>query len=316
MTPLHPGDRLDHYLLEELVSVGGMATVFRAVDTRTGRQGAIKVPHPEAECDPVLFDRFHREAEVCRKLDHPSIVKVLPDEKRSRVYMAMEWVEGRLLRSLLDQEDKLTPQRALPIALAVCDALEFLHAHGVLHRDLKPENIMLLPDGSIKIIDFGIASLAGSRRLTFGKFSRRMGTADYVAPEQVKGKRGDARTDVYQLGVIVYEMLTGQTPFTGINELVLLNSRLVNDPIPPREANPELSAGLEAVLLCALERDPMRRYPTARHLAGALSAPEWAAKRAAAAAAPRLERKVLVYSGLAMIPASLFGLLMYVASHQ
>jgi len=316
VTPLHPGDRLDHYLLEELVSVGGMATVFRAVDTRTGRQVAIKVPHPEAECDPVLFDRFHREAEVCRKLDHPSIVKVLPDEKRSRVYMAMEWVEGRLLRSLLDQEDKLTPQRALPIALAVCDALEFLHAHGVLHRDLKPENIMLLPDGSIKIIDFGIASLAGSRRLTFGKFSRRMGTADYVAPEQVKGKRGDARTDVYQLGVIVYEMLTGQTPFTGINELVLLNSRLVNDPIPPREANPELSAGLEAVLLCALERDPMRRYPTARHLAGALSAPEWAAKRAASAAAPRLERKVLVYSGLAMIPASLFGLLMYVASHQ
>ena len=180
---------------------------------------------------------------------------------------------------------------------------------------------MLCPDGGIRIIDFGIAALAGARRLTFGNFSRRMGTADYAAPEQVKGKRGDARTDVYQLGIIVYEMLTGQTPFTGVNDLVVLNSRLVNDPVPPREANPELSAGLEAVLLCALERDPSRRYPSARHFANALSAsdiiqPDAAQQRTVPPAAAAAQRNALLYSGLAMIPAGIFVLLIYVASHQ
>jgi len=313
MTPLRAGERLDHFLLEKLVSSGGMASVFRAIDTRTGSPVAIKLPHPEAECDPVLFDRFHREAAVCRKLDHPGIVKVLPDEKRCRVYMAQEWLEGCLLRDILDKERPLPPRRAVPIAVAICDALEYMHGEGVQHRDLKPENIMIGPGGSVKIIDFGIAALSGARRLTFGSFSRRMGTPDYVAPEQVKGKRGDARTDIYQLGVIVYEMLTGQTPFPGINDLVVINSRLVNDPVPPREANPELSPGLEAVLLCALERAPARRYPTARHFAGALSAPDFAPPRQVE---PVAEKQLLVYSGLAMIPASIFGLLMYVASHQ
>jgi serine/threonine-protein kinase len=322
VTPLYAGDRLDHFLLEELVSRGGMASVFRATDTRSGTQVAIKVPHPEAECDPVLFDRFHREAEVGRRLDHPGIVKVLPDkdlpdERRSRVYMAQEWVEGRPLRRLLDEEGTLAPARALGIAAAVCEALQYMHGQGVVHRDLKPENIMIGPDGGIKIIDFGIAALAGARRLTFGTFSKRMGTADYAAPEQVKGKRGDARTDVYQLGIIVYEMLTGKTPFTGVNDLVVLNSRLVNDPTPPREANPELSGELETVLLCALERDPSRRYPTARHFAIALGVPDIVQpERSVPVAAPVAQRKALLYSGLAMIPAGIFVLLIYVATHQ
>ena len=316
MTPIHAGDRLDHFLVEELVSRGGMASVFRATDTRTGTRVALKVPHPDAECDPVLFDRFHREAEIGRRLDHPGIVKVLPDEQRSRVYMALEWVEGRLLRCLLDEEGTLAPARALAIAAAVCDALQYMHGQGVVHRDLKPENIIIGADGSIRIIDFGIAALAGARRLTFGNFSRRMGTADYAAPEQVKGKRGDARTDVYQLGIIVYEMLTGRTPFTGVNELVVLNSRLVNDPVPPREANPELSAGLEAVLLCALERDPMRRYPTARHFANALSGADAVRDQRVSTPAVAVKSQFLLYSGLAMIPASIFGLLIYIATHQ
>jgi serine/threonine protein kinase len=325
VTPLHAGDRIDHFLLEELVSRGGMASVFRATDTRSGTQVAIKVPHPEAECDPVLFDRFEREAEIGRKLDHPGIVKVLPEknlpeEKRSRVYMALEWVEGRLLRTVLDEEGKLPPARAIAIATAVCDALQYMHGQGVLHRDLKPENIMLCADGGIRIIDFGIAALAGSRRLTFGNFSRRMGTPDYAAPEQVKGKRGDARTDVYQLGIVIYEMLTGRTPFTGVNDLLVLNSRLVNNPVAPSEANPELCAGLEAVLLCALERDPERRYPSARHFAAALSISDSihsdVPQRTISVAAPALERNALLYSGLAMIPAGIFGLLIYVATHQ
>lgn len=316
MTPLCPGERLDRFRLEELAATGGMASVFRATDTESGARVAVKVPHPEAECDPVLFDRFRREAEVGRKLDHPGVMKVLPEEKRSRVYMVMEWIDGRLLRDVLSEEGTLAPRRALPIALAICDALDHIHGSGVVHRDLKPENIMILADGSVKIIDFGIAAQAGSRRLTFGNFSRRMGTADYVAPEQVKGKRGDARTDIYSLAVIVYEMLTGQTPFPGSNALVVLNSRLVNDPVPPREANPELSPGLEAVLLRALERDPAQRYASARDFADALSAPHLAQRRRVPVAAPTLRQRMLIYSGLAAIPASVFGLLLYAASHQ
>jgi serine/threonine-protein kinase len=316
VTPLCPGERLDRFRLEELAATGGMASVFRATDTESGARVAVKVPHPEAECDPVLFDRFRREAEVGRKLDHPGVMKVLPEEKRSRVYMVMEWIDGRLLRDVLSEEGTLAPRRALPIALAICDALDHIHGSGVVHRDLKPENIMILADGSVKIIDFGIAAQAGSRRLTFGNFSRRMGTADYVAPEQVKGKRGDARTDIYSLAVIVYEMLTGQTPFPGSNALVVLNSRLVNDPVPPREANPELSPGLEAVLLRALERDPAQRYASARDFADALSAPHLAQRRRVPVAAPTLRQRMLIYSGLAAIPASVFGLLLYAASHQ
>jgi len=316
VTPLCPGERLDRFRLEELAATGGMASVFRATDTESGARVAVKVPHPEAECDPVLFDRFRREAEVGRKLDHPGVMKVLPEEKRSRVYMVMEWIDGRLLRDVLSEEGTLAPRRALPIALAICDALDHIHGSGVVHRDLKPENIMIHADGSVKIIDFGIAAQAGSRRLTFGNFSRRMGTADYVAPEQVKGKRGDARTDIYSLAVIVYEMLTGQTPFPGSNALVVLNSRLVNDPVPPREANPELSPGLEAVLLRALERDPAQRYASARDFADALSAPHLAQRRRVPVAAPTLRQRMLIYSGLAAIPASVFGLLLYAASHQ
>src|SRR5262249_30175507 len=146
---------------------------------------------------------------------HPGIVRVFPAEKSRRVYFVMEWVEGRSLRSILAEEKRLSPEGAVRIAAAVCESLDHIHSHGVVHRDLKPENIILDADDRIKLIDFGIAGKSASTRLTFGKFSRIMGTPDYAAPEQVSGKRGDPRTDIYGLGAIVYEMLTGQVPFEG-----------------------------------------------------------------------------------------------------
>src|SRR5579864_5346019 len=213
MTSLHPGTQLDHYRLENLVARSGMASIYRATDLQSGRAVAIKIPHPEVEADPLFYDRFKREEEIGKKLDHPGVMKVYADDDRNRVYMVMEWVEGRLLRQILIEQKKLPIDRVVGITLGICDALEYIHSNGVVHRDLKPENIMVQSDGRIKLIDFGIAYSDGARRLTFAKFSQTMGTPDYISPEQVRGKRGDARSDLFSLGVMLYEMLTGKVPF-------------------------------------------------------------------------------------------------------
>jgi serine/threonine-protein kinase len=321
MTPLHPGDQLDHYRIDCLAARSGMASIFRGTDLLTGRPVAIKVPHPEMESDPVFFDRFHREEQIGQKLDHPGVMKVLSDDDRSRVYMVMEWVEGRLLRQILSEQRKLPADRAVRITVRICDALDYIHNHGVVHRDLKPENIMVGGEDRIKLIDFGIAANAGSRRLTFAKLSQVMGSPDYISPEQVKGKRGDARADIYALGVMLYEMLTGKVPFQGPNPFAIMNDRLLNHPIPPREVNPEISPELQEIVYRALERDPKNRYASAREFAwdlehqdqvGAGDRPEladWKQRRI-----PWL-RRISFYLLLALIPLVIFGLLLYVAKH-
>jgi serine/threonine-protein kinase len=191
----------------------------------------------------------------------------------------------------------------------------------VIHRDLKPENIMVDENDNIKIIDFGISANIGSRRITFAKLSDTMGTPDYISPEQVQGGRGDARSDVYAVGVMLYEMLTGSVPFTGANAFVIMNNRLLNDPVPPRELNPDITPQMQEVLYRALERNPKNRYRTARDFAfdlehldqvGVEDRPElhnWKKQRSPWA------RRALMYVGLALIPLIIFGLLLYVARH-
>jgi serine/threonine-protein kinase len=322
MTPLHPGDQLDHYRIDSVAARSGMASIFRATDLRTGLPVAIKVPHPEMESDPVFFDRFSREQEIGKKLDHPGVMRVLTEDGRSRLYMVMEWVEGRLLRQILNQQPKLPTERALRITLNICDALDYIHRQGVVHRDLKPENIMVDGQDHTTLIDFGIAANAGARRLTFAKFTPTMGTPDYISPEQVKGKRGDARSDIYALGVMLYEMLTGKVPFSGPNPFLIMNDRLLNNPIPPRQIDPSISPQLQEIVYRALERDPKNRYATAREFAwdlehqdqvGVADRPElreWKRRRSP------WPKKILFYVMLALIPVIIFGLLLYVARHS
>jgi len=318
----HPGDKLDGYEVEELVAISGMATVFRARDLKDGRQVAIKVPHPEVESDPTMYDRFRREEEIGTRIDHPGVMKVFANPERTQVYMVMEWLDGRLLRQILKEEKRLPAERAAKLMIGICDALDHVHTHGVAHRDLKPENIMVSDDDEIHLIDFGIAASAGARRLTFSHFSQSMGTPDYISPEQVRGKRGDARSDIYALGVMLYEMLTGVMPFSGPNPFAVMNDRLLNQPVPPRELEPSISPQLQEIMYRAMEREPKNRYASAREMAhdlqhqdevGVAARPDaerWRTRRS-----PE-RRRMLLYAGLALIPVLLFGLLLLVSRHH
>ncbi len=312
------GTLIDHYRVEAPVAKSGMASIFRAVDTRDNRRVALKIPHPDMEADPILFDRFQREAGIGERLNHPGVMRVFGGEKHSRVYMVMEWCEGRLLRQILS-EGRISRERALGIAINVLDALEYIHENGVVHRDLKPENIMVDDHDNIKLIDFGIAGDSEARRLTYANFTATLGTADYISPEQVKGKRGDARSDIYAMGVILYEMLTGRQPFSGSSPLEIMNDRLLNFPMPPSVADPEVSPQLQEVLYRALERDPKNRYGNARDFAhdlrhldqvGVEDRPEihnWQKRKR------HLPRQILYYSALALLPVVILLLMILIA---
>ena len=320
-TALGVGDRLDHYRVEAVAARGGMSTLYRAVDERTGQRIALKVPHPEMESDPVLVERFHREELIGLELDHPGIVRTWPTEDRSRLYMAIEWVEGRLLRAILNERRVLAVDEATALALGICDALDYMHKRGVVHRDLKPENIMVLASGQIKLIDFGIAMKEDARRLTYAGTSPLLGTPDYIAPEQVKGQRGDQRSDIYALGAMFYEMLTGRPPYVGPNPLAVMNERLLRDPESPRKLTPAISPQLEEILYRALEREPRHRYDTAMEMAWELEhqeqvgVDESARKPAFHQRLPKGPRLAL-YLGMALGPVLLFVLMLVLARHR
>jgi serine/threonine protein kinase len=256
------GSLVDFYRVEEIISRDEMFSVYRATDTRNQRTVAIKIPTALVDGDSVLYDRLQREAEIGQRLNHPSILKVLPDEHRSGTYLVTEWRQGNSLSKVLSEE-KLSPERAVKLMIAILDALKYIHVNGVFHRDLSPDSIMVDANDRILILDFGLAGAVAARRLTYTNMSASL-SASYISPEQVQGKRGDARSDIYAAGVIFYEMLTNKLPFVGDNALAAMNARLTALPMPPSVANPAVSPQLQEVIYRALEKDPRQRYASAR----------------------------------------------------
>ncbi len=316
---LQPGQRFEHFQIEAFVIRTSMTTIYRATDLRTGQLVAIKIPHPELECDPAFYSRFQREIAIGKRLKHPGVVQTIDSSEMNQLCIVMEWIDGRFLREILSKEGELSVERATRIAMRVCEALEYIHGMGVVHRDLKPENIMVGQGDSVKLIDFGISASEGMRRLTFSKFSSAMGTPDYISPEQIKRRHADGRSDVYALGVILFEMLTAHTPFNGPNPFAVMNDRLVNDPPSAREINPDISAQMQEILYRAMERDPQDRFASARALAEALrhlecvEAIDRSARKERKPARLPFLKKILSYTMLLMIPVVIFSLLLLVA---
>jgi serine/threonine protein phosphatase PrpC len=269
------GEVLDkRFEIQRVISRTGMASIYQAKDLVTTETVAVKVPHAQVESDPNSFARFQREAEIGKRLNHPNILRFINLSAQSRPYIVMEYLEGRTLNEVMNEVRPIPIADAVQIASGLCAALAHMHEQKVVHRDLKPQNIMICKDGSIRIMDFGIAKAMEMRRITFAGFSPAMGTPDYMAPEQVKGKRGDEKTDIYSLGAMLYEMTTGRVPFEGPNPFIVMNSRLTGDPVAPRKLNPEISSELEEIILHAMEREPSRRYASAAAMKAELDDPE------------------------------------------
>ena len=268
-TTFTPGERIDHYEIIRLLGHGGMNYVYLAYDTLHQQKVVLKFPNDDLFGDIAVFERYKREAEVGKRLNHPHIQRLLnTDEDRCDHYLVVEYIQGRTLRAVLEEyaPNPLPVSEAIRIILQICDALEYAHAHGVFHRDIKPENIMILDNGDIKIIDFGVALLEGARRVTWRGLSSTVGTPDYMAPEQLKGERGTASSDIYATGAVLYEMLCGRVPFEGENVFAIMNQHVSQDPPSILQFNPTLSPALATVVMRAIRRDPDKRYHSMKDL--------------------------------------------------
>ncbi|MDQ6615987.1 MAG: serine/threonine protein kinase [Actinomycetota bacterium] len=290
MSRFSPGERLDSYEIVELLGAGAYNESYKATDTRTGRVVVLKVPDPNLFADPAIYNRYKREAEVARRLNHPAIqAAVDAGEKRSEPYLVLTFVDGDSLSHRLHaqrdrpgaQAGSLTAQltghhhggqpglgvdTAVDWGRQLAEGLAYLHRQGVVHRDLKPGNVLIGPGDRLVIADFGTAQLAGARRLTFKHLTGMLGTPDYMSPEQAQGGRGDARSDIYSWGVMMYEMLTGRTPFPGNDWMAVMAGHLQGHPTPIGKLRPDVPPAIEAVVLHAMRRYPDNRYQTADDL--------------------------------------------------
>ena len=263
------GTQVDHYEIIRMLGHGGMNRVYLARDVSNQQEVVLKFPNDDLIGNIAVFERYKREAEIGNRLHHPYVQHLLnTDEKRSQEYLVVEYIKGQNLRSVLEEHapNPLPIAEAIRITLQICDALAYCHEQGIFHRDIKPENIMIQEDGNIKVIDFGIALLEGARRVTWRGLSGTVGTPDYMSPEQLKGERGMAGSDIYAVGVMLYEMLCGRTPFEGENIFAIMNQHISQDPPSILLMNPQLSPALATVVMRAIRRDQDKRYKSMSNL--------------------------------------------------
>jgi serine/threonine-protein kinase len=269
------GDQFDHYQIQAHLAQGGMSDIYKAFDLVNRRDVVIKVPDQTMIGDPAQYERFQRELEVINTLDHPAILKGLGSGKYNRVpYLVTEMVEGKSLRTLIDDTGSFSPERAIPLVMKIAKGMAYCHEHNVIHRDLKPENILVTANDDPVIMDFGLALTKGSHRVTYSNLSATMGTPDYMAPEQIEGQRGDQRTDIYALGTIFYEMLAGMTPFTGDNNMAIMAQHLQNAAPRLDKIQAGVSKEVAAIIARCLAHNPEDRFLDMNSLIDALEHPE------------------------------------------
>jgi eukaryotic-like serine/threonine-protein kinase len=273
---LEIGQLLDsRFEITALIAQSGMATVFAALDQQTGQTVAIKVPHTGFGSSRTSLGRLAHEAAVLGRLDHFGIPKIIPIVEKSRPYVVMECLEGETLYDLLQRRHPLPVCEALQLVSRLCGILEHVHQQGVIHRDIKPGNIIISKDGTPHIIDFGISKMTAREPIMFGWFSPKMtGTPEYMAPEQIQGDRTDVRTDIYSLGAMLYEIVTGTPPFQQDGKDENIEVRLAGAPQPPRELNKGVTEEIEEIILHAMAPRPADRYSSAAAMKADLDFPE------------------------------------------
>src|ERR1700734_1828522 len=256
----------NRYELTHLIARGGMAQVYRARDRQLDRPVALKVLFPELSVDRAFVERFRREAQAAANLSHPNIVPVFDwGEDSGSYFIVMEFVDGRPLSAVLRESGPLSAQQTATIGANVAAALAFAHRHGVVHRDVKPGNVLITADGGVKVTDFGIARAMNTEE-SLTQTGAVMGTAAYFSPEQAEGKGVDSRSDIYSLGVVLYEMAVGRPPFTGDSPVAVASKHVRDQPVLPRAANPTVPPALEAVIMKAMAKNPDDRYGSAEEL--------------------------------------------------
>jgi serine/threonine-protein kinase len=275
---LEAGNKVGSYKVVRRLGQGGMSNVYLANDEKNDREVVLKFPHEELLGDVSSHERFNREVKIGKLLDSDHIQKLyeLADEKGSP-YLVLEYVPGEPMRYMLrEKAHKHSPadfETVVDLGTQIGNALGHAHSHNVAHRDLKPENIIITPDGVAKVMDFGIALLRGARRVTWGPMSSQVGTPDYMAPEQIQGARGDARTDVYALGMILFEYLAGKLPYEGDNPLSVMNQHVTVKAPPIHKFRRDVPHQLEEIILKAIRRNPQDRWATMDDFVKALK--EW-----------------------------------------
>lgn len=274
---MEAGTVLDgRFVLREAIGRSGTATIYRAEDRDDGgRSVAVKVPLARVESDPVSFGRFEREERIGLALNRPGLLRFLsPTVPKSRPYIVTEFLDGCTLALVIHLAKPIPERDALRIMSAVCGALAHMHERGFVHRDLKPANIMIRRDGTLCLMDFGLAAEIDSGPRFLAGLTPLFGTPEYMAPEQVRNKANDTRTDIYSLGVILYQMLTGVLPFQAEDPWAAAQLRVTGDPVAPRSLNPAISPEAEEIVLHAMRRKPADRYPSVAAFRAELDAPE------------------------------------------
>ncbi len=259
------------YELGEILGFGGMSEVHLARDTRLHRDVAVKVLRADLARDPSFYLRFRREAQNAAALNHPAIVAVYDTGEAETTsgplpYIVMEYVDGVTLRDIVHNDGPMPPKRAIEVIADACQALNFSHTHGIIHRDVKPANIMISKAGAVKVMDFGIARALADAQHRVTQTAAVIGTAQYLSPEQARGEAVDARSDVYSLGCVLYEMLTGEPPFVGDSPVAVAYQHVREDPVPPSQRHPGIGPELDAVVLKALAKNPDNRYQSAAEM--------------------------------------------------